>query len=76
MCIVALKGRNNTPAKGLLRPFRAWSLVLSRTQGDALGLIIPAFQAEERMAGAVRISMPPFRFRPIFQKSLLSEIRT
>jgi hypothetical protein len=43
----ALKGRNNVLAKRLLRPFRAWSPVLSRTQGDALGCNVPAFQAEK-----------------------------
>jgi tetratricopeptide (TPR) repeat protein len=48
---VALKGRENMPVHGLLRPFRASSLFHSRTQGVALGFIVAAFQAEERMAG-------------------------
>ena len=32
----------------MLRPFRAFSLLLCQTQGVALGFIVPAFQAEER----------------------------
>ena len=48
VCVVALKGPNNLPATPLLRPFRAWSFFPSGSQGDALGFIVPAFQAEDR----------------------------
>jgi hypothetical protein len=46
-CVLALKGLNNTPARRLLRPFRARILFDFFSQGVALGYIVPAFQAED-----------------------------
>ena len=46
----ALKGQNNLQILQLFRPFRAWSSGFLPTQGDALGFLVPAFQAEERTA--------------------------
>jgi hypothetical protein len=48
-CFAALKGRNNMAAKRLLRPFRAWILVLCETHGDALGCHVAALQAAKRL---------------------------
>ena len=47
--VLALKGRNNLPAGNVVgRPYRALLRCVARTQGDALGCHVLAFQAKER----------------------------
>ena len=57
--ILALKGRNNGSGNVLFRPFRAGAGLLPRSQGVALGCLVPAFQAEK--AGD---RLRPFQFDP------------